>query len=320
MIVRLGYVALPLDLEDCSPSKTITYKNYSKITDYNSKLDKVINLTKINLENSARILKHNLSKDIRIYRITSKLVPLATHPNAIKWNYIGKLKMYYKKISDIIKTNNIRVSSHPDIFNVLNSPKENVIYSTIDTLIYQDIILNAFDLEPSYGKLVMHVGGKYDKKETSMNRFTINYDRLPSRIKNRIVLENDDKIYNIKDTLTLSKKLNIPMVLDVHHHWCNNDGLALEDYLYDIFSTWDNQPLAPKIHLSSPKSTKDYRSHADYINFDDFNNFLKLAKKINIDFDVMIEAKKKNLALYKLMSDIKNNTSYKIIDDASFIV
>lgn len=320
MIVRLGYVALPLDLDDCSPSRTITYTNYCKIDDEYIKQHKLIELTKTNLRNTARILNHNISKDIDIYRITSKLVPLATHDDVMRWNYVGFLKKCYEEISKIIQTNNMRVSSHPDIFNVLNSPNENVIYSTIDTLIYQDIILNAFGLSPKEGKLVMHIGGRYDSKEKSIKRFISNFYRLPQNIRERIIVENDDKTYNIKETLFVAHELNIPMVLDVHHHWCNNDGLNLSDYLYDIFGTWDNEILPPKIHMSSPKSKKEFRSHADYIDFKSFNDFLKLASVTGYNVDVMIEAKTKNLALYKLMDDIKKHTSYEIINDASFKV
>ncbi|WDV47838.1 UV DNA damage repair endonuclease UvsE [Clostridiaceae bacterium M8S5] len=320
MIVRLGYVALPLDIDDCSPSRTITYTNYTKIPNEDIRQDKILSLTKANLENTIRILKHNITKDISIYRITSKLVPLVTHDNVTRWNYIGKFKHYYDQIANIIESNNLRISSHPDIFNVLNSPNENVIYSSLDTLIYQNIILDAFRVTPVNGKLVMHIGGSYGNKNKSIKRFITNFARIPDRIKSRIIVENDDKIYNIKDTLYVAKSLGIPMVLDVHHHWCNNDGLRLSDFLFDIFSTWNNEVLSPKIHVSSPKSDKEFRSHADYINFESFNNFIKIAKTTDMDFDVMIEAKKKNLALYKLMEDIKKSTNYTIKNGASFIV
>jgi UV DNA damage endonuclease len=72
----------------------------------------------------------------------------------------------------------------------------------------------------------------------------------------------------------------------------------------DIFCTWNNQPLPPKIHISSPKEGPKDRKHSDYINAEDFASFIELCKPLDIDFDVMIEAKKKDLSLFKLVEDI----------------
>ena len=53
-------------------------------------------------------------------------------------------------------------------------------------------------------------------------------------------------------------------------------------------------------------------------NGEEFVKFINSAKKINRDFDVMLECKEKDIALFKLVDDIKNN--YNWIDETTFEV
>ena len=131
-------------------------------------------------------------------------------------------------------------------------------------------------------------------------------------------MENDDKIFNIVDCLNLCQKLNIPFVLDYHHHLCNNDGIRIDNYLKDIFNTWHS---IPKIHFSSPKNQtkKEIRSHHDYINVEDFIKFLDKIKYLDIDLDIMLEAKAKDEALFKLVRLLKYY-DYKFIDETTLLL
>ena len=110
------------------------------------------------------------------------------------------------------------------------------------------------------------------------------------------------------------------MVLDYHHFICNNEGEKLEDYFQSILNTWDN--TIPKIHFSTAKSKlkKEFRSHSDYINSDDFILFLNLIKKYNTDVDIMLEAKGKDEALFILIRQLKYKTNFEFIDDTTFII
>ena len=125
-----------------------------------------------------------------------------------------------------------------------------------------------------------------------------------------------DKIYNILDCLTLCEKLNIPMILDYHHHICNNDNVNIDNYLERIFKTWHN--TTPKIHFSSPKNKtkKDFRSHHDYIDITDFISFLEKIKPLNIDLDIMLECKAKDDALFRLTRQLKYH-NYEFIDETT---
>ncbi|MBE6158190.1 MAG: UV DNA damage repair endonuclease UvsE [Firmicutes bacterium] len=312
MKIRLGYVAISKVIENTT-SKTITYTNFKKDKD----IKKIYNLINNNLNALEEILNYNIKNNIHFYRLTSKLIPLATHKD-VEFDYINPFKNKFKKIGKIIKNNNLRIDLHPDQFAVLNSINKEVVENTIKILEYHYKILDVLNIKDKV--IILHVGGNNFGKEKSITRFINNFNKLPEYLKQCIVIENDDKIFNIKDTLYISKKLNIPMVLDYHHYLCNNDGEKIEDYIEDIFNTWHKK--TPKIHFSSPKSNlkKEFRAHHDYINLYTFIEFIEKIKFVNKDFDIMIEAKAKDDALYRLVRGLKYKTNYNFIDETSFII
>jgi len=318
MRVRFGYVANALELTDCSPSKTVTATNLSKLEDTEARIIKLRKLSKENLENTLRILKYNTAHDIKIYRITSKLIPLATHSLSEGWDYVSDLREDFKAVGDFVKENNLRVSSHPDHFTLLNSPREDVFEASIRDLDYHEKIFVAMGLDDT-AKIVMHVGGFYKDKDKSIERFIDNFKKLWDSIKSRIIIENDDKVYNAEDVLSICNLLNIPMVLDIHHDRCNKSSNDIGQYIESIFKTWEGTGIPPKIHVSSPREGKDIRHHADFIEKEDFLSFIYKAKEVDVDFDVMIEAKQKDLALHKLMSDLKDAEGIEIINGAEII-
>ena len=297
MKIRLGYVANALRLENCSPSRTITLRNINKIEGYDNRINRLTRIARENLANTLRILKANLYDGIRVYRFTSNLVPLCTHPQFQLWDYRADLADGFREIGDFVRTHEMRVSLHPDHFTLLNSPKPEVYEASCRDLAYHARVLEAMNLGPDT-KMVMHVGGKYEDKSLALDRFKEQFQRLPANIKNRLVLENDDRCFTARDVLNLTREIGIPMVLDIHHHQIlnHNDDLAL--MLPDILYSWDDVP--PKIHISSPKSSQEPRRHADFIEVDTAVVFINFIKRFDLDFDLMIEAKQKDLALLKL--------------------
>lgn len=164
--------------------------------------------------------------------------------------------------------------------------------------------------------MVLHIGSGAGGKEAALDRFENNFNSYPFEITSKIILENDDKIFTAKDTLQLCKKLNIPMVLDVHHHICNNEGEEIKKLLGEIFETWSEEELPPKLHFSSPKETPKDRRHADYIDGKEFVEFLEKCRYFNTDLDIMIEAKMKELG-----NSIKSlRQDWKWTDESTFIV
>jgi len=318
MKVRLGYVAIAKNLgKRVTSSSTVTFTNYNKISTEEMKIEKLKNVTLSNLNALQEILEYNIKNNIHFYRITSALIPLVTHPEVGYWGHREIFKNDFKYIGKLIKESKMRVDTHPDEFNVINSMNPKVVENTTINLMRQVEWFEDFGYEE--GKMVIHIGGATGGKEKGIERFINNFRRLPTKIKSRIIIENDDKSYTAKETLDLCKVLNTPMVLDVHHHNCNNNGEKIEDMLEDILNTWDNEKLPPKLHFSSPREGEKDRKHSDFINSKEFVEFIEKAKNINRDFDVMLECKEKDIALIQLVKDIKMiKPQYKWIDESSF--
>lgn len=313
MRVRLGYVALSKALEDVTTSSTITYTNYIN-KNYNT--SKLLEITKNNLDSLYKIIKYNVKNNFHFYRLTSKLVPLATH-DKVDFDYITPFLDEYKKIGKLINDNNIRVDTHPDQYAVLNSMDSKIVKNTVEILEYHYKIMDALGIKDKI--IILHVGSSACGKKASITRFINNFNKLPDHIKKCIAVENDDKVYNIKDVLELCHKINVPMVLDYHHFICNNEKEDINDYLKEIIDTWCEK--LPKMHFSSPKSKlkKEFRSHSNYINKECFIKFINILKKQDKDIDIMLEAKAKDDAISRLVRCLKYETNYKFVNETTFI-
>lgn len=317
MRVRLGYVAIALKLPKVTSSSTVTFKTYSSLMSDEEKLNKLKKITLSNMDDLYKILEYNVENQIHFYRITSALVPLATHPEVTNWDYRRIFKKDFQRIGRFIREHNMRIDTHPDQFNVINSKREDVVEATKRNLYFH---VNLFeDIDYPLGKMVLHIGSAEGGKDKAIERFIANFKTYPKEITEKLILENDDKTFNVREVLYICKNINAPMVLDIHHHVCNNDGEELEDLIEGIFNTWSNEKLPIKIHVSSPRDSAKDRKHADYIEAKDFIRFIEMCKPTEKDIDVMIEAKKKDLALYKLIEDIKRiKSEWEWLDNTTF--
>lgn len=306
MKVRLGYVAIcnALNVTSSSP---YNYSDYLKYNDFH-KLDEIIisNLMALN-----EIIDYNIKNNIHFYRISSKLIPLATKDD-VNFDYIYKYKKYYNKIGKKIRDSKMRVDFHPDQYCILNSVKEDIVYNSIKILEYHYKLLDALGVNDKV--LILHVGSSTFGKDNSIKRFINSYNKLPLYLKKCIAIENDDKVFNVSDVITISNNTGIPIVLDYHHHMCNKSNIDINA----IFDSWGDR--VPKVHFSSPRGKKDFRSHNDYINGDNFICFIEFLKKYDRDVDIMLEAKCKDDSLFRLVRYLKYKTTYNFIDDTSFVL
>jgi UV DNA damage endonuclease len=301
MRIRFGYVAIALAVPEGSPNKTVTVKSLEKIDQPEDQLNRLRRITRQNLETTLRVLRYNAANQIHLYRFTSKTVPLATHPLAAGWDYTGEFADLWREIGDYIRAKSMRVSAHPDHYTLLNSPKPEVHAAALKDLDYHVRLFEVMGFDP-FPSLVMHVGGLYRDKATALARFRDQFQQLPERLRLRIMLENDDRIYTAAEVLSLCETLGCPMVLDIHHHRCNNNGESLDELWPQIVKTWSG--TTPKIHVSSPRSEQDRRSHADFVDVSDMMTFIKEAQPTAVDFDVMVEAKQKDQALLRLVAEL----------------
>lgn len=313
MKVRLGYACISKTLNNITTSTPFTYSEYLKNKDLNN-IDQVI---KSNLNDLIEILKYNIKNNIHFFRISSKLIPLATKKDVV-FNYYNKYQKYYNIISKMIKGNNLRIDFHPDEFCVLNSTKKEVVTSSIEILKYHYNLLKYFKINNKL--LVLHIGSNTFGKNNSIKRFINSFNNLPKELKEIIAIENDDKVFNIIDCINISKQIGCPIIFDYHHYVCNNNGEKIEDFFDDVIKSWHKK--TPKIHFSSPKSKlkKEFRSHNDYINSNNFIYFLDKIKTYNYNIDIMIEAKKTDEAMFKLIRELKYKTDYKFVDETTFTI
>ncbi|MFC4024689.1 UV DNA damage repair endonuclease UvsE [Oceanobacillus longus] len=316
-IVRLGYVAMSMELKNASPSQKMTFTQFNKITDREAAIRKLERIALSNLHNTLRLLKHNVASDIHFYRLTSHLIPLANHEELLDWKYMKPLKEPLREIGDFAKKQKIRIDFHPDHFVLINSKEKHILKNSIRTLKLHYLLLKAMRIDPTH-RCVMHVGGNYKDTEMSLERFVDNWMDVPKVIQKMIMLENDDTSFTLEDTLYLCEKLDIPLVFDYHHHLAHHQDPNWEINWGRVVQTWKHSPLPIKMHISSPKSDEAFRHHSDYIDIDMFFRFLKGISGSVPQIDCMIEAKRKDEALFKLMEEVKVRKDVEIIDGSSF--
>lgn len=325
MIIRFGYVAMSVHVNNASPSKTMTAKTFQSLLDREAAIRRLESIAAENLRNTLRLLKHNKAEDIMLYRLSSRLIPLLTYELLEGWNPLDVLEPNFREIGDFARANGMRLSFHPEHFTVISTPRQDVLAKSETDLHWHVAMLERMGLDERY-KCNIHIGGAYGDKASAYERFIRQFNDLPDRIRRRITLENDDKTFNTKETLEACKAVGVPMVLDIHHHAVNNDGESASELWSEIQETWalekvrtksDDELLVPKIHVSSPKSASDPRGHADYVNADDFFAFVSSIAAQTPRLDVMIEAKRKDDALFRLVQDLTSRPGVRQMNGAA---
>lgn len=312
MIFRLGYVNGPFSLP-FTYCHTLTYTSFKKMKEEDA-YKKLESIVKENLNNLEKILKFNKKNNITFYRMSPTIVPLATLDD-VKFDYVNPFKEKWKKIGDYINKNNMRIDLHPNQYCVLNSIDEKIVENAIKEIEYNYSLFNLMNIK---GIIILHIGSSANGKEESIKRFKENFSKLKQEIQEIITLENDDKIYTVSDTLNLCEELSIPMVLDYHHYLCNKNNEKIKDYVPRIINTWKDKDFNPKMHFSSPKSKKDFRSHSDFIDYKSFLKFIEILKPFNQDIDIMLECKAKEETLFRLSRQLKYTNNIKCINTSTF--
>ncbi|MGC5325064.1 UV DNA damage repair endonuclease UvsE [Brevibacillus sp. SYSU BS000544] len=296
-MIRLGYACISMATPN-NPNKKTTVAQLSKL-DHAERLKKLRKVMQTNFFNLMDVLEYNVNHQIFLYRLPSEFVPLATHQIAADWNWQQEFAWDFTKAGEYIRKFNIRLTSHPGHYSILNTPNKNVLQSTIKDFDYHARVFDAMGLDNN-SVLVTHVGGVYGDKQESLARFKHNLGLLPPNIINRLVVENDDTSFTMLEVLDLCERVGLPMVLDIHHHHCVNNGEEIAHFIPRIIATWGERN--PKMHFSSPRSDEDFKSHADNLIVEDFLTFMDLVK--NHDLDIMLECKNKDEALLKLRKEL----------------
>ena len=291
MLARLGFVASVLT-ENLTTSRTCRLRNAST--------DRLRALTAENLCALDQVITFLERRHIRLYRITSNLIPFASHPvNATRWwkTSAGRLR----ELGGRLRALGIRVSTHPGQYTVLNSPTESIVRAAVAELAYHARLLDALVTDTTC-KIVLHIGGLYGGTEAeAIGRFCRNANRLPDEVRRRLVIENDDRLFDADEVLGASRETGLPVVFDWLHHLSNPCLRPVEPVLEEIFATWKAQDGRPKVHLSSQARRAPSGAHADYVRPRDMLAFLAVAPG---PFDCMLEAKQKDRAVLRLRKEL----------------
>ena len=267
--------------------------------------EKLAQIIAYNLNSLEHIIDYNIKNNIKLFRISSDLIPFGSSKvNQLPWWDVFSSE--FKRIENKIHSSGMRVSMHPGQYTVLNSPKEEVVERAIDDLNYHAKVLDSLHVGPEH-KIVLHIGGIYQDKSEAINRFVANYSRLQETVKQRLVIENDDKSYNIYDVLEIGKKQSIPVVFDNLHNKINAypNGMNEYDWIRECNTTWRKEDGNQKIHYSSQAALKRPGSHSNSIPIDEFIKFYKGLE--NSKIDIMLEVKDKNLSAVKCINCTTKN-------------
>lgn len=278
-----------------------------RLTSYTE--ERLIKSIRYNLDTLLSILKYNVDHRLLFFRISSDLVPFASHP-ICTFNWKEYFRSEFNNIGKFIMSNNMRISMHPDQFVLINAKNNNIIQNSIKELEYHTEVLNLMNLDSS-AKIQIHVEGIYGEKQISKKRFILNYNNLLSdNVKKRLVIENDDHLYNVNDCLEIHDEIKIPIILDTFHHECYADNFNLIDAFKRVNHTWVNsKDGVMMIDYSGQEQNQRKGKHASTL---DSEKFLKFILSINfIDFDIMLEIKDKEKSAIKarnLLNQIKNDS------------
>ena len=295
--MKIGYTALNWTI-GCNGAKTFRLKSYSH--------QKFIETARNNLNCLLTMLKFNVENNLLFFRITSRLIPFASHP-VMDFDWKEYFKDNFNEISDFIHENGIRISLHPGQFVVINSNDPKVFERGLNELKYHSEVFEILNLD-STAKIQVHVGGVYGDKEKSMGRFIERYKKLDKNIKRRLVIENDEKSYKLSECLDISKETKIPVLFDYLHHELNNTGEDIEEDFENFTKTWKTKDGLPLVDYSSQNPEKAKGTHVESIDIIHFKNFLKETR--NFDFDIMLEIKDKETSALKAVDILKYDNRF----------
>jgi UV DNA damage endonuclease len=238
---------------------------------------------------------------IGAFRINSQMLPLGTHPvsgyalEALDRN--GAIREAFGRARDLARARGIRLSFHPDQFVVLNSEREDVVRSSAEELEYQAGMAEMVGADI----VVFHGGSIAGGSAAAVERLERGLALLSDRARRVLALENDDHRFSPADLLPLCRRTGVPLVYDVHHHRCHEDGMSVETATDQSAATWDGRE--PWTHISSPREgwgTGNPRPHADYIDPRDFPEAWR-GRRMTVD----VEAKAKERAVVALLSALR---------------
>ncbi|MBF5040781.1 UV DNA damage repair endonuclease UvsE [Aggregicoccus sp. 17bor-14] len=289
---RLGYVANCLSL-GIGASHTCRLAGATP--------ERLSSLIAQNLEELEQILLFNEAHGIHVYRIGSSLVPFASHPvNTLPW--WRTFRSTFERIGRIARRSSQRLSLHPSPAGAsLSSQHERVRKAALVELGYGARVLDLLDQGPE-ARVVLHVGGAAPERPVALENAHRMLDTMPAELRDRLVVEHDDKVWSAREVLPLAREHGVPFLADNLHNDIlpSEPELPLRELLRASAETWTRLGLRPKFHLASQRPGGRPGHHADQVSEEDFRAVLAALPG---PADLMLEAKEKDLALFALRGE-----------------
>ena len=297
-MTNLGYACINMTLGSQKP-KITTNRGMIKRTFLSEGVKYSSELALQNTRDLIEVIKWNHKNGFKLFRMTSNLIPWSSEFPLSSMPEYRKISILLNGAGNLANKYGQRITSHPGPFNVLVSPNEKVVQNTITDLSIHGEIFDLMGLSRTpYNKINIHCNGVYGDKQSAMDRFCKNFEKLPESVQTRLTVENDDKgsMYSVKDLMYIHERIGIPIVFDYHHHTFNTGGLTEQEALELAMSTWGD--IKPIVHYSESRTLEDEtakpQAHSDFI-YSEINTY-------GHDLDIVVEAKKKELTVQKYLS------------------
>jgi len=297
-MTNLGYACINMTLGSQKP-KITTNRGMIKRTFLSEGVKYSSELALQNTRDLIEVIKWNHKNGFKLFRMTSNLIPWSSEFPLSSMPEYRKISILLNGAGNLANKYGQRITSHPGPFNVLVSPNEKVVQNTIKDLSIHGEIFDLMGLSRTpYNKINIHCNGVYGDKQSAMDRFCKNFEKLPESVQTRLTVENDDKgsMYSVKDLMYIHERIGIPIVFDYHHHTFNTGGLTEQEALELAMSTWGD--IKPIVHYSESRTLEDEtakpQAHSDFI-YSEINTY-------GHDLDIVVEAKKKELTVQKYLS------------------
>ena len=257
----------------------------------------------------------SLPEHKRMVRLGSEMLQGYTEPDWIAWWQQTDVQRHLEKIFAPIGARarelGVRLSFHPGQFCVLASVNENIVERSIQEFEYHADMARWMGYGKSFQdfKINVHISGRQGPE--GIRRVL---GRLSPEARNTITIENEENSWGLDDCLSLGDI--VPIVLDIHHHWCR-EGEYLDpnsDRVKRVLDSW--RGVRPAMHYSvsredvlvghDPNVLPDMtqllaqgfkkqklRAHSDFYWNRAVNEW---AASFSPNFDIQCESKGKNLA------------------------
>lgn len=308
--MRLGLCCISLKLKEQGFShQTMTYKRFSSLPREEA-LEILGSRIQNNMVVTNEIIKY-CAKNNWCYRLSSDLMPLISYDQSnvdlTDLPNHDDIQDVFDTIEETIKNTRVRISAHPDQFNVLATPNEKMVEKTITELNLMSSLMDRFSLSADHNTPInIHIQNSKDgTREEISERFLKNFYRLDENCQRRIVIENDDRpaAWSVAKLLDIFYPITkIPITYDSHHFRLNNpENLTEENAAASCVETW--RGTTPLFHFSNGRDHALDKAHSDYVY--DIHEEL-FSREVDIDY----EFKLKDLSIQKFIESYQTYANY----------